>query len=210
MGRRVIGTAHERSGFDVLESHLDADALQLLKLVDWHIAVDWQMHRRRTQVNLAAFNSDLKRKTIGAAIRRFFEDGGHRSLDDCRYEAVRVTPGRLSDVFPDGSVVRETLPNGLRVLVRRKPGCGVVTIVTYVGAGYFDETDDISGIAHVLACCKHGKVAGAGGLGGQPELMQKLIHKGLRFATAGIEWDFMLAGARQRVGSLRELTLEVP
>ena len=61
-----------------------------------------------------------------------------------------MTPGRLSDVFPDGSVVRETLPNGLRVLVRRKPGCGVVTIVTYVGAGYFDETDDISGIAHVL------------------------------------------------------------
>ena len=60
----------------------------------------------------------------------------------------------------------------------------------------------------IAACCKHGKVAGAGGLGGQPELMQKLIHKGLRFATAGIEWDFMLAGALKRVGSLRELTLQ--
>lgn len=56
----------------------------------------------------------------------------------------------LVQVFPEGSVVRETLPNGLRVLVRRKAGCGVVTIVTYVGAGYFDEPDDISGIAHVL------------------------------------------------------------
>lgn len=59
-------------------------------------------------------------------------------------------PRLLAEVFPDGSVVRETLPNGLRVIVRRKAGCGVVTIVTYVGAGYFDEPDEISGIAHVL------------------------------------------------------------
>lgn len=62
----------------------------------------------------------------------------------------RMNRDALAAVFPEGSVVRETLPNGLRVLVRRKPGCGVVTIVTYVGAGYFDEPDDISGIAHVL------------------------------------------------------------
>ena len=60
----------------------------------------------------------------------------------------------------------------------------------------------------IAACRKHGKVSGAGGLGGKPELMQRLIHKGLRFATAGIEWDFMLAGAHQRAGSLRALTLK--
>ena len=56
----------------------------------------------------------------------------------------------LSGVFPRGSVHRATLPNGLRVLAREKRGTGVVAIVTYVRAGYFDETDDVSGIAHVL------------------------------------------------------------
>jgi zinc protease len=56
----------------------------------------------------------------------------------------------LRDVFPKGSVRRTTLPNGLRVIAREKKGSGVVAIVTYVGVGYFDETDDVSGIAHVL------------------------------------------------------------
>ena len=55
----------------------------------------------------------------------------------------------LAAVFPRGSVHRATLPNGLRVLARRKRS-GVVAIVTYVRAGYFDEPDEISGIAHVL------------------------------------------------------------
>lgn len=45
---------------------------------------------------------------------------------------------------------REVLPNGLTLLVRRDPSAPVVAIVTYVKAGYFDETDDIVGIAHVL------------------------------------------------------------
>jgi zinc protease len=58
--------------------------------------------------------------------------------------------GAIARVLPPGSVVRDVLPNGLRVLARRKPGCGTVAIVTYVGAGYFDETDEVSGIAHVL------------------------------------------------------------
>ncbi|MBM4194852.1 MAG: insulinase family protein, partial [Gemmatimonadetes bacterium] len=56
----------------------------------------------------------------------------------------------LDDVLPPATVVSHRLTNGLRVLARRKPGCGVVAIATYVGAGYFDETDDIVGIAHVL------------------------------------------------------------
>ncbi len=61
-----------------------------------------------------------------------------------------MTDSPLRDVFPDGSVHRATLPNGLRVVARGKKGAGVVAIVTYVGAGYFDETDDVSGVAHVL------------------------------------------------------------
>ncbi len=45
---------------------------------------------------------------------------------------------------------REVLPNGLTVLVRRDASAPVVAIVTHVKAGYFDEHDDIVGIAHVL------------------------------------------------------------
>ena len=53
--------------------------------------------------------------------------------------------------FIDPSTVRRTvLPNGLTVLVRRDSSAPVVAIVTHVKAGYFDETDDVSGIAHVL------------------------------------------------------------
>src|SRR5204862_5569360 len=47
-------------------------------------------------------------------------------------------------------VVRSKLANGLTVLIRRDRSAPVVAIVTFVSAGYFDETDDIIGIAHVL------------------------------------------------------------
>src|ERR671938_100657 len=50
---------------------------------------------------------------------------------------------------PD-TVRRTVLPNGLTVLVRRDDSAPVVAIVTYVKAGYFDEPDDVVGIAHVL------------------------------------------------------------
>src|SRR5439155_21439753 len=48
------------------------------------------------------------------------------------------------------SVHRTVLPNGLRVLIKSDFSAPVVAIVTYVAAGYFDETDDVVGIAHVL------------------------------------------------------------
>jgi zinc protease len=48
------------------------------------------------------------------------------------------------------TVHRRVLSNGLRVLVRQDGSAPVVAIVTYVNAGYFDETDDVVGIAHVL------------------------------------------------------------
>ena len=46
------------------------------------------------------------------------------------------------------SVERTVLPNGLTVLVRRDDAAPVVAVVTHVKAGYFDETDDVVGIAH--------------------------------------------------------------
>src|SRR5438045_1589436 len=48
------------------------------------------------------------------------------------------------------SVHRTVLPNGLKVLIKPDFSAPVVAIVTYVSAGYFDETDDVVGIAHVL------------------------------------------------------------
>ena len=48
------------------------------------------------------------------------------------------------------TVHRAKLPNGLTVLVRRDASAPVVAINTHVKAGYFDETDDMVGIAHVL------------------------------------------------------------
>ena len=48
------------------------------------------------------------------------------------------------------TVVKTRLSNGLTVLVRRDDSAPVVAIVTHVKAGYFDETDDVVGIAHVL------------------------------------------------------------
>jgi zinc protease len=62
-----------------------------------------------------------------------------------------AAPPNLSLPLLDPSTVHRTvLPNGLRVLVRRDASAPVVAIVTYVCAGYFDETDDVVGIAHVL------------------------------------------------------------
>lgn len=53
--------------------------------------------------------------------------------------------------MPDAfAVTRSTLPNGLTVLVREDHAAPVVAIVTWVNAGYFDESDDDVGISHVL------------------------------------------------------------
>ena len=53
-------------------------------------------------------------------------------------------------VVAPGGVHRVVLRNGLTLLVRRDDSAPVVAIVTYVKAGYFDETDDVIGISHVL------------------------------------------------------------
>jgi zinc protease len=53
-------------------------------------------------------------------------------------------------VIDSATVQRTVLPNGLKVLIKSDFSAPVVAIVTYVNAGYFDETDDIIGIAHVL------------------------------------------------------------
>ena len=58
------------------------------------------------------------------------------------------------------------------------------------------------------ACRRHGNYAGAGGLASVPEVMQKMVRLGVRFVTAGNEWAFMLAAARQRATLLRQMPIE--
>ena len=57
----------------------------------------------------------------------------------------------------------------------------------------------------IRACQRHGKVAGAGGLAHTPALVRQVVGMGARFVTAGVEWDLMMAGVRQRVSGLREV-----
>lgn len=69
--------------------------------------------------------------------------------------ASNITAGAMSLRPSDALALhteteREVLPNGLTLLVRRDRSAPVVSIVTQVKAGYFDETDDQVGIAHVL------------------------------------------------------------
>ena len=56
----------------------------------------------------------------------------------------------MATLIHPGSVQRTVLPNGLTVLLRPDHSAPVVAVVTHVKAGYFDETDDVVGIAHVL------------------------------------------------------------
>ena len=56
----------------------------------------------------------------------------------------------MSFSIDPASVVRTRLSNGLKVLIKPDFSSPVVAIVTFVSAGYFDETDYVVGIAHVL------------------------------------------------------------
>lgn len=76
-------------------------------------------------------------------------------------------------------------------------------------AGRFDDPAVLRSFKRVVAACRaHGKTAGAGGLAQAPQVMQQVVRAGVRFVSAGNEWDFMLSASRQRVASLRELALE--
>lgn len=49
-------------------------------------------------------------------------------------------------------VLRRTLDNGLRVLVRQDPSAAVAAVVTWVRSGYFHEEEDQVGLSHM---CEH-------------------------------------------------------
>lgn len=58
----------------------------------------------------------------------------------------------------------------------------------------------------IEACRRHGKTTGAGGLGSAQDVTKKVLQMGVRFITAGNEWGFMIAAARQRAAALREIS----
>ena len=60
----------------------------------------------------------------------------------------------------------------------------------------------------VAACRKHGKIAGVGGMGTEPEVTKKILRMGVRFVTAGNDWGFMMTAASQRTTMLRELSID--
>src|SRR5216110_287534 len=49
-----------------------------------------------------------------------------------------------------GQTTKVVLKNGLTVLVREQQAIPLVSVNTYVKAGYFDEDDRIAGISHVI------------------------------------------------------------
>lgn len=61
-----------------------------------------------------------------------------------------MTESKNTDPFPAEKVIRVVLRNGLRALLLPDSSAPVAAVVTRVNAGYFDETDDVVGIAHVL------------------------------------------------------------
>ncbi len=68
---------------------------------------------------------------------------------------MTATPSRSPFTPPHSrpwteNVVREVLPNGLTLLVQADHSAPVVSVVTHVKAGFFDEPDKWSGISHVL------------------------------------------------------------
>src|SRR5260221_14726804 len=63
---------------------------------------------------------------------------------------MTTAPAASPATIDPSTVRRVVLPNGLTVLVRRDTSAPVVAIVTHAKAGYFDEADDVVGIAHVL------------------------------------------------------------
>lgn len=63
--------------------------------------------------------------------------------------ALSASAATPLDDFLSG-VRKTTLPNGLTLLTRETPGSGVVTVNTWVKAGYFHEPDEVAGMAHLF------------------------------------------------------------
>jgi len=73
------------------------------------------------------------------------------------------------------SVRRDVLPNGLTLLTRRHARGGVVAINTWVKAGYFHESDEVAGMAHLF---EHMFFKGSAGFPGAEEIAKHVSSLG--------------------------------
>ena len=83
------------------------------------------------------------------------------------------------------TVHKEVLPNGLTVLAREQKGSGVVAIDTYVKAGYFNEPDEVAGMAHLF---EHMFFKGSRAYPG-PESIAQAISTAGGISNAGTIYD---------------------
>ena len=82
--------------------------------------------------------------------------------------------------------VRKTvLPNGLTVITKPQKGTGVVAINTWVKAGYFNEADEIAGMAHLF---EHMFFKGSKAFPGAEQISQELSSIGGQ-TNAGTIYD---------------------
>ncbi|MCI0415960.1 insulinase family protein, partial [bacterium] len=84
------------------------------------------------------------------------------------------------------SVKRTSLPNGLTVLTREQKGTGVVAINTWVKAGYFNEPDEVAGMAHLF---EHMFFKGSKKFPGSEQIAQQLANVG-GLMNAGTIYDY--------------------
>lgn len=89
------------------------------------------------------------------------------------FAAAKPSPGPLDGFL--ASVRKTTLPNGLTLLVREQPGTGVVAINTWVKAGYFNEPDEVAGMAHLF---EHMFFKGSKKFPGAEQISQELAAVG--------------------------------
>jgi zinc protease len=83
------------------------------------------------------------------------------------------------------NVKRTTLPNGLPVLTSQQKGSGVVAINTWVKAGYFNEPDEVAGMAHLF---EHMFFKGSKKFPGAEQIAQQLALVG-GLTNAGTIYD---------------------
>jgi predicted Zn-dependent peptidase len=58
--------------------------------------------------------------------------------------------GKVVKYDTDGVTARFVLKNGLTVILRERHATPLAVVTTYIKAGYFNESDDVAGLAHLL------------------------------------------------------------
>jgi zinc protease len=58
--------------------------------------------------------------------------------------------GKVVKYETDGATARFVLKNGLTVIIRERHSTPLAAVTTYVKAGYFNEADEVAGLAHLM------------------------------------------------------------